>query len=157
MFDLLKKSAVQITMLFVEKKSSKTMILSKLHKYAVFMRINWYTHINYYAEAARLETWKYAAHNQNMNFFSWNLFLFLLYAIIRLRKQCHWMYHFILFSPFILRNLIVESNFCVYAQADSMCFVCFLCLLLNQRIYVYIVDILFIFRTVDRNIFSSFE
>lgn len=60
------------------------MILSKLHKYAVFMRINWYRHIKYYAEAALLKTWKFAAHNQNMFFFLRIVFLFLLYAIIRL-------------------------------------------------------------------------
>lgn len=79
MFDLLKKSAVQITMLFVEKKSSKTMILSKLHKYAVFMRINLYRHIKYYAEAALLKTWKFAAHNQNMIFFFHELYFFFFY------------------------------------------------------------------------------
>lgn len=63
-------------MLFVEKKSSNTMILSKLHKYAVFMRINWYRHIKYYAEAALLKTWKFAAHNQNMIFFFTNCISF---------------------------------------------------------------------------------
>lgn len=126
----------------------------KLHKYAVFMRINWYRHINYYAEAALV---KICRTQPKYDFFPRIVFLFLLYAIIRLRKQCHCMYHFILFSSFILGNLIVESNFCFYAQADSMCLVCFFRLLLIQRIYVYIVDILFIFQTVNRNIFSSFE
>lgn len=54
------------------------MILSKLDKYAVFMRINWYRHIKYYAEAALLKTWKFAAHNQNM-FFFYELYFFFFY------------------------------------------------------------------------------